>query len=134
MESQTLILGIVIVALSLLVVALPFLSSGREKTVSSASSRLNGELERLQMEREAAYSTIRDLDFDYETGKLTEEDYLQQRKQWVARGVDILKAIDTLQQATGDVVVERTGVNEVNDDDDLDAQIEAAIAARRRTV
>lgn len=132
MESQTLILGIVIVALSVLVVALPFLSAGREK--AAAASKLNGELERLQMERETVYSTIRDLDFDFETGKLTEEDYHQQREQWVDRGVDVLKALDTLQQATGDVVFERADEPEGSDNDDLDAQIEAAIAARRRTV
>ena len=133
MESQTLILGVIIVALAVLVVAWPFLGLGRERTSASDKSKLNGEMERLLAEREVVYATIRDLDFDYETGKLTEEDYQQQRETWVVRGVDVLKAIDSLKQG-----MQQAGIAEPEvlaaGDDDLDAQIEAAIAKRRRTV
>ncbi len=132
MESQTVILGLVIVALSLLFVAWPFLTSRRERP-GAGNGSLNGELERLFVEREAMYAAIRDLDFDFETGKLTDEDYRQQRAAWVDRGVDILKALDTLHQRAAEpgapVAVERVTPA---GDDDLDAQIEAAVASRRR--
>jgi hypothetical protein len=134
MESQTLILGLVIVALSLLFVAWPFIIPRRDKS-APANGKLNGELERLLVEREAMYAAIRDLDFDFETGKLTDEDHQQQRAAWVARGVDILKALDALQQQVGErgaVAVPERAVPA--GDDDLDAQIEAAVASRRRTV
>lgn len=138
MEAQTLILGIIIVVLSLLFVAWPFLGVGRERAAAAEKSKLNGELERLVAEREAVYAMIRDLDFDYETGKLTDEDYQQQRETWVARGVNVLKAIDSLKQglqAAGDLEgVDFDARGADRSDADLDAQIEAAIAARRRTV
>ncbi len=51
-------------------------------------------LARLQSEHEALLIAIRDLDFDYQTGKLTEEDYRAQRESLVQRGVDLLKQID----------------------------------------
>lgn len=136
MEAQTLILGLIIVVLSLVFVAWPFLGLGRERTAAAEKSKLNGEMERLVAEREAIYAVIRDLDFDYETGKLTDEDYQQQRETWVARGVAVLKAIDSLKQGLQDADgledydIQRPG----HTDADLDAQIEAAVAARRRTV
>ncbi len=136
MEAQTLILGLVIVVLSLIFVAWPFLGLGRERAVAAEKSKLNGEMERLVAEREAVFAVIRDLDFDYETGKLTDEDYQQQRETWVARGVAVLKAIDSLKQGLQDT----SGLQDYDlqkpdhTDADLDAQIEAAVAARRRTV
>ncbi|MBN2470078.1 MAG: hypothetical protein JXN59_05065 [Anaerolineae bacterium] len=137
METQTLILGLIIVILSLLVVAWPFLGWGRERAVPAEKNKLNGEMERLVSEREAIYAVIRDLDFDYETGKLTDEDYQQQRETWVARGVTVLKAIDSLKQGL-QAAGESQGVDfdalGAAADADLDAQIEAAVAARRRTV
>ena len=51
----------------------------------------------LQTEREAILNSVRDIDFDYQTGKLSEEDYLTQRENLMARGVEILKQIDAEQ-------------------------------------
>ncbi|GAB4568912.1 MAG: hypothetical protein Kow0077_00540 [Anaerolineae bacterium] len=132
MESQSLILGVVIVALTLLVVAWPFITSGREK--ARENGQLSSELEQLLFEREAILDAIRNLDFDYETGKLTEEDYQLERESWVQRGVEVLKAIDVLQQESAENGAgTSTGTaGAVVPDEDLDAQIEAAVAARRR--
>ena len=51
-------------------------------------------IKRLQAEREAILIGIRDLDFDFQTGKFTEEDYRTQRETLVDRGVEVLKQID----------------------------------------
>jgi hypothetical protein len=132
MEAQSLILGVVIVALSLLFVVWPFVGARREEDTAAASGTT---LERLESQRDAIYATIRDLDFDYETGKLLEADYQAQRAEWVERGVDVLKAIDSMQQQV-DVPVSAEAALPADsvDPDDIEAQIEAAVAARRRTV
>lgn len=135
MESQSLILGGIIAALTLLILAWPFVAGSRngEQPMSSA-------LETLVARRDAIYATIRDLDFDFETGKLAEDDYLAQREVWVLRGIDVLKAIDAYQQETGESIpapgtlyaapLEETTDLSAAFDEELEAEIEAAIAAR----
>jgi len=137
MESESLILGVIIVALCLLFVIWPFLSVRRES--GAQQGHLNGELERLIAQRDAIYATIRDLDFDFQTGKLADEDYRAQREAWVARGVDVLKALDALQQAAEPVPIPAGAAaggpaspGLEADLLDYDAQIESAVAARRR--
>src|SRR5512140_3323790 len=51
-------------------------------------------LAQLQAQHEAILISVRDLDFDYQTGKLTEDEYLAQRERLMQRGVEILKQID----------------------------------------
>jgi hypothetical protein len=48
----------------------------------------------LQAEREATLEALRELEFDYQTGKLAERDYQAQRAVLMARGVEILRQID----------------------------------------
>lgn len=49
----------------------------------------------LRAQHEAILTAIRDLDFDWQTGKLAEEDYRAQREALVQQGVELLKAIDS---------------------------------------
>ena len=131
----------------MLFVAWPFIRlSKRSEVAPGQASGVSGQgtatdMEVLLEQRAVIYDTIRDLDFDYETGKLTEDDYQGQREVWVERGVDVLKAIDTLAQQSGAITpvdemypVEEDIPADADDESlDLDAQIEAAVASRRRT-
>ena len=85
----------------------PFLSQRRsaEQPTGNAPSHL-ARIAQLQAEREAILISVRDLDFDYQTGKLTEEDYLTQRENLMGRGVEILKQIDTEQSAAIEAAVQ----------------------------
>ena len=49
----------------------------------------------LRTQHEAILTAIRDLDFDWQTGKLAEADYRAQREVLVQQGVELLKAIDS---------------------------------------
>lgn len=51
-------------------------------------------LQELVSKKEAAYSALKELEFDYGTGKLSEEDYQELRDQYKAKAVSILKEID----------------------------------------
>lgn len=51
-------------------------------------------LQELIFKKEAAYSALKELEFDYGTGKLSEEDYQELRDQYKAKAVSILKEID----------------------------------------
>jgi hypothetical protein len=54
-------------------------------------------LTQLQAEHEAVLLAVRDLDFDHQTGKLVQDDYLVQREMLMQRGVEILKQIDAVE-------------------------------------
>lgn len=86
----------------------------REGGAASASPHTQ-----LTTRRDAIYALIRELDADYQTGKVNNYDYQALRKQYVAEGVSILKQLDTLTSADGR--------------DALEAEIEAQVLALRRT-
>lgn len=58
-------------------------------------------LAELEAQREAVLAAIRELDFDYHTGKVTEADYAERREALVQQGVALLKEIDRLTSAAG---------------------------------
>jgi zinc-ribbon domain len=85
--------------------------------VNSLEDRYDHELSGLLAERDRILTALQELDFDNTLGKIPEEDYPAQRAGLLQRGADILRKIDefSAQSPAGD----------------LEARIEAAIAARR---
>jgi hypothetical protein len=78
----------------------PFLASRKpaEQSTEGSVSPMS-RISQLQADREAILIAVRDLDFDYQTGKLSEDDYLTQRENLMGRGVEILRQIDAEQSA-----------------------------------
>lgn len=81
--------------------------------------------EQLLSERNALYGAIRDLDFDFQTGKLVETDYARAREKYMARGIEILKQLDVLAAGRRQPDAGRKPQEAMADD------IEAAVQARR---
>lgn len=69
------------------------LMEGRRRTAGRGNHRA-GELE---ARKEAIYAQIKDIDFDYATGKLSDEDYQELRTRYKQDAVSILKEIDRVQ-------------------------------------
>lgn len=103
----------ILVLLSLVVVValiLPLISSAsRERRVSRGPSELDALLRKKAM----LYSNMKDLEFEYQMGKLSEADYARLRDEDRAEAGRILQEIDRLE-----------------DRGDVDAIIEREIAAR----
>src|SRR5512140_2088471 len=96
MSIAGLFLLIMLFASVAIVVLWPLLQS-QGKTVPGDQSEghtMPSALAQLQAEHEAILISVRDLDFDYQTGKLAEDEYLAQRERLMQRGVEILKQID----------------------------------------
>jgi len=68
-------------------------ASGYEPPRASERS----ELEDLYIQREGTYSTLKELEFDHETGKLVDDDYKELRMRYSGEAVQILKRIDELE-------------------------------------
>lgn len=81
-----------IVILSLYYMGLPlFRRQGYGTEVSHSVKR--DELHRLLVLKDNAYATIKDIQFDFKTGKISEEDYKGLLAKYEAEAVDILKKI-----------------------------------------
>lgn len=81
-----------IVILSLYYMGLPlFRRQGYGTEVAHSAKR--DELHRLLVQKENAYSTIKDIQFDFKTGKISEEDYKGLLARYEAEAMDILKKI-----------------------------------------
>jgi len=74
------------------------------------------QLRELAYQRDVTLKTLRDLDFDYQLGKLSEEDYQTLRARYAAQGVVILQQLDAA-----------AGLS----DTDLEGEVEAEVERRR---
>ncbi len=108
MPLGTLLLGLALLIIIVVVVALPLLDR-KTPAIQPPDRR-----EALEQARRATISAIRELDFDYRTGKISAEDYKRLREAQVARGAQILRELDALSN-------EEAG-------HDTDAEIEAQVA------
>lgn len=109
-----LLLAILLSAAALYVVAYPIVPGprGRRPAVTSAQEQL----EELLAQREAAFQALRELNFDHQLGKITEEDFVVFEANLKQHAADVLRALDRWEAAA---------------DADLDDVLEQAVSARR---
>jgi uncharacterized protein (DUF2249 family) len=84
MQISALLLGFVLAAAALAFVARPFWEK-RKKSVKVSAAFLQHE------KREAVLSALRDLDFDFKTGKVSDEDYQPLRAQLIAEAAQYME-------------------------------------------
>ncbi len=62
----------------------------------------------LVQRKEEVYAAIKDMDFDFEMGKISEKDYQELKSQYKARALEILKELDGAESEDGlDRAIER---------------------------
>jgi hypothetical protein len=86
------IIGIFLVILTAIFVGYPLFQKQQRK-VSFATNHRAQELEARKAE---IYAAIRDIDFDYRIGKLSQEDYETLRDQYKAEAIGLMKQIDQI--------------------------------------
>ena len=88
------VLMILFVALGLTVfVVSPLFRQQVGDAVRGTESR---EIEQLTLHKETVYTAIRDLDFDFQTNKVDDQDYRELRHQLEAEAIDLLRHIDAV--------------------------------------
>ena len=83
------LLGLVIVCFAALYVAYPLLTARRGLLPADT----DGERDLLR-QRDTLYREIADLDFDHRTGKVSEEDYREQREEYLEEAAAVLRELD----------------------------------------
>ena len=115
MTIGSIFLGLALAALVGLFLARPLLKTDARSKVKVTPYQA------LIAQKEAVLAQISSLDFDYDTGKLTDDDYHKTREEFMVVAEDIFRQLDEYEQR-GEVVEPATG---------LDSEIEAAVARRR---
>lgn len=87
---MTEVLGITLTLLTILFVAYPLLQKSQRKLSFAA----NHQGEDLLARKNEIYAAVRDIDFDYRMGKLSEEDYNSLREQYKQEAVKVMQALD----------------------------------------
>jgi len=95
-------------------------------------------LAQFQRDYDATLITLRDLDFDFQTGKLAAADYPPQREALLVRGADLLRTIEVLKtqsidSAVESVVAEERAARLQRAPQPYRKRIEAALAAKAKT-
>jgi zinc-ribbon domain len=85
------VLAAIIVGGIIAFIAYPLFTAPREE-ITEAPSELDG----IVAQRDAAYDAIRDLDFDFQLGKLSQSDYVALREKYKGRAATALQQIDAL--------------------------------------
>ena len=103
---MTIFAALVLTILTFIAVILPFF---RQKT-RPLYAVTNEESQELLFKRDTTYAMLKELEFDYKSGVLTEADYRDLEDRYKRKGVSILKDIDSLTGETGiDTAIEKRG-------------------------
>lgn len=87
------IVGICVAILAALFIGYPFFKP-RNKEIAF---ELNHQAEDLLARKDEIYAAIKDIDFDYQMGKLSDDDYQTLRQQYKTDAISLLKKIDLMQ-------------------------------------
>jgi len=87
---MTEIIGIVLVIATAAFIAYPLFQKQKNKV----SFALNHRALEMEARKSEIYTAIRDIDFDYQMGKLTKEDYENLRQQYKTEAIGMMKQID----------------------------------------
>lgn len=95
---------VVLAAIAFIFVAYPFYR-GRLRRAGSAE---DGRVDELLSKRNTTYSMLKELEFDYKSGILTEKDYHELETKYKKKAINILKDLDSAQAsaAVGDDIEE----------------------------
>lgn len=106
-------IGAILIGLALLLLTIPFVVRPFRRKTRPESLAVPQHRQRPTAQHQEVLLALRDLEFDYRTGKIAEEDYAVLRADLLAQAAAALEGHS-------------------DPEDDLDAQIEAAVLARRR--
>lgn len=120
MSQVTLLAGLVLIAVTMLAIAQPFINQRRNAYRDSTEQKQRDEL---LTNYERVLATIRDLDEDHQTGKLAEATYQRERQYWTERGITLLQQLETAIDTQPTALTQPT--------DEMDDAIERAIAEYR---
>lgn len=93
---MTIFVALVLTVLTFAFVAYPLLKQ-RSRSVDSVQDE---KLQELHSKRDTTYSMLKELEFDFQSGILTDEDYQDLEARYKRKAISILRGIDDLEKGT----------------------------------
>jgi len=129
------VVTIVVLALAAgMAVAVPLLRGARRRPAlgwDEEGDEWSGELKRLLSLKESLLDAIKEIEFDYATGKLSKDDYEELDGRYRRQAIEVLKRIDRLRERATD-----SGCSESASDGgegiDAEAEVEREVLLLRR--
>ena len=90
---MTVFFSVALAVLTIAFVAYPFF----KETAPAVDAAEDEKLKELQSRRDTAYSMLKELEFDFQSGILTEEDYRDLESRYKQKAISILKDIDNME-------------------------------------
>ena len=124
MEFGTIIGTVILLGIALLAVLQPILANRRGDFTATLAQKKRDEL---LSSYERVLATIRDLDEDYNTGKLDDESYQAERAIWTERGIAVLQELEPQEEQ-----IHLQAPRQSQAEQELNDAVENAIAAYRK--
>ena len=93
---MTVLVAVILAVLTFVFIAYPLF----KQRLRSADLVEDEKLQELHSKRDTTYSMLKELEFDFQSGILTEEDYRDLEAKYKGKAISILKDIDDLQKST----------------------------------
>jgi hypothetical protein len=119
MSLEGIIIAFLLSAAVLFWIALPLVS---RHSGGGAEALAQKQRERLLVYYARVITNIRDLDEDHSTGKIADDDYQHERETWMQRGIQVLKALDSLEVGE-QALLHPTSTDEAAIDDAIETAI-----------
>ena len=94
---MTLFVSIVLAVLTFAVIIYPLF----RQRLRSVNSGEDEKLRELYSKRDTAYSMLKELEFDFQSGTLTKEDYQELEARYKRKAIPIIRNIDDMEKGTG---------------------------------
>lgn len=111
----------------------PLLQPRPLESLSSQGER--GRERVLEQAKADVYEAIKEMEFDYGMGKISEDDYQELKSQYTAKAVEILKEVDSVKEGENDidVAIEREvqQLREKQGEDDIGLAVEGEVLKAR---
>lgn len=96
---MTMVIGILIVVMAAAYVAAPFFTTAPAALFTGPRSVTTSERQKLERQKAEAYAAIKELEFDYRMGKLSDADFAAMRNKYAAQAVEAIAALDAAKAA-----------------------------------
>ncbi|KKM11282.1 hypothetical protein SY88_09445 [Clostridiales bacterium PH28_bin88] len=127
MDITALLLGTVVVGVAVYLIAMPLVQPVEESLVPEVDL---DELDPIEKEKESVFTTLGEIEFDYQMKKLSEDDYQSLQNVYRRQAVSILKEEEGVLKAGAPVLEKAAVISDI--EKEIEAEIEAEVRRLRQ--
>lgn len=120
------LLFILLVMLVAIIVIAPFIREPAELKRYFRKVKSRRRLEYLQQEKDRAYEILTDLTYEHAGGKISDDDYIELKEDFINEGTTVLKRIDVINRKIADRKARRRRKRRVNSKKQISTSVRKA--------